>query len=40
MNPVIQSLYERKSVRAYTEQEIPEETVRQILTVLTGPEHT
>lgn len=32
MNPVIQSLYERKSVRAYTEQEIPEETVRQILT--------
>ena len=32
MHPVIQSLYDRKSVRAYTEQEIPEEAVRQIVT--------
>ena len=32
MHPIIQSLYDRKSVRAYTEQEIPEEAVRQILT--------
>ncbi len=32
MNPVIQSLMERKSVRAYTGQEIPEEAVQTILT--------
>ena len=31
MHPVIQSLMERKSVRAYTDQEIPEEAVQQIL---------
>ena len=31
MHPVIESLMERKSVRAYTDQEIPEETVQQIL---------
>lgn len=31
MNPVIQSLTERKSVRVYTEQEIPEEAVQTIL---------
>ena len=33
MHPIIQSLYDRKSVRAYTEQEIPEEAVQQILEV-------
>ena len=32
MNPVIQSLLERKSVRAYTDQEIPEAAVQTILT--------
>ncbi|MBO7664175.1 MAG: nitroreductase family protein [Clostridia bacterium] len=32
MHPIIQSLYDRKSVRAYTEQEIPEDAVRQIVT--------
>lgn len=31
MNPVIQSLMERKSVRAYTDQEIPEESVQTVL---------
>ena len=31
MNPVIRSLFSRKSVRAYTGREIPEETVQQIL---------
>ncbi len=31
MNPVIESLYSRKSVRAYTGQGIPEETVQAIL---------
>ena len=31
MNPVIQSLCDRKSVRAYTGQNIPEEAVEQIL---------
>lgn len=31
MNPVIQSLFDRKSVRAYTGREIPEEDVRTIL---------
>lgn len=32
MHPFIQSLYGRKSVRAYTPEEIPEDAVRQILT--------
>ena len=32
MNPVIQSLFDRKSVRAYTAQEISEEDVQTILT--------
>ena len=32
MHPVLQSLYDRKSVRAYTDQEISEEAVGQILT--------
>ena len=32
MNPVIQSLFDRKSVRAYTGREIPEEDVQTILT--------
>ncbi len=32
MNPIIQALYDRKSVRAYTGEAIPEEAVRQILT--------
>ena len=31
MNPVLQSLFDRKSVRAYTEREISEEDVEQIL---------
>ena len=31
MHPVLQSLTDRKSVRAYTDQEIPEEAVHQIL---------
>lgn len=31
MNPIIQSLYERKSVRAYTGEEIPEPDVQAIL---------
>ena len=31
MNPIIQSLFDRKSVRAYTDQEIPEEAARLIL---------
>lgn len=31
MNPIIRSLTERKSVRAYTDQKIPEEAVRTIL---------
>lgn len=31
MNPVIRSLFDRKSVRAYTGREIPEEHVRMIL---------
>ena len=31
MNPILQSLYERKSVRAYTGEEIPEEAVQSIL---------
>ena len=31
INPVLQSLFDRKSVRAYTEREIPEEDVEQIL---------
>ena len=31
MNPIIRSLYDRKSVRAYTGQEISEETVQAIL---------
>lgn len=31
MNPVIQSLFDRKSVRAYTGREIPEEAVQLIL---------
>ena len=31
MNPIIRSLMERKSVRAYTEQDIPEEAVQTIL---------
>ncbi len=31
MNPVIQSLYDRKSVRVYTDRDIPEESVQQIL---------
>ena len=35
MDPIIRSLYERKSVRAYTEQDIPEEAVREILTAAT-----
>ncbi len=32
MDPVIGSLHARKSVRAFTKREIPEETVREILT--------
>ena len=32
MNPIIASLYGRKSVRAYTEQELSEEEIRTILT--------
>ena len=32
MNPIIQSLLERKSVRAYTDREIPEEAAQAILT--------
>ena len=35
MNPVIQSLYDRKSVRAYTGKKIPEEDVKTILTSAT-----
>ena len=35
MNPVIQSLFERKSVRAYTGQKISEQDVREILTAAT-----
>ena len=35
MHPILQSLYDRKSVRAYTQQEIPEEAVRTILTAAT-----
>ena len=31
MNPIIQSLLERKSVRAFTQQEIPEDIVQEIL---------
>lgn len=31
MNPIIQSLTERKSVRSFTEQEIPEDIVQEIL---------
>ena len=31
MNSIIQSLTERKSVRAFTDQEIPEEIVQEIL---------
>ena len=31
MNPIIRSLYDRKSVRAYEEKSIPEEAVEQIL---------
>ena len=31
MNPILRSLYERKSVRAYTERELSEETVQTIL---------
>ncbi len=31
MNPILQSLYDRKSVRAYTGREIPEEDVQAIL---------
>ncbi len=31
MNSIIQSLFDRKSVRAFTDEEIPEEAVRQIL---------
>ena len=31
MNPVLQSLFDRKSVRAYTEREISEEDVEKIL---------
>ena len=31
MNPVLQSLFDRKSVRVYTDQEIPEEAVQTIL---------
>ncbi len=31
MNPIIRSLMERKSVRAYTEQDIPEDAVQTIL---------
>ena len=36
MNPVIRSLLERKSVRAYTDQEIPEEAVQTILAAAAG----
>ena len=32
MNPIIQSLYERKSVRAYTGETIPEQDIQTILT--------
>ena len=32
MNETIRQLYERKSVRAFTDREIDEETVREILT--------
>lgn len=35
MNPIIESLYHRKSVRAYTDREIPEETVQTILAAAT-----
>ena len=35
MNPIIESLYRRKSVRAYTEQDISEAEVRTILTAAT-----
>ena len=35
MNPIIESLYARKSVRAYTDQPIPEETVQTILRAAT-----
>ena len=35
MNQIIRSLYDRKSVRAYTEQEIPEEAVQTILSAAT-----
>ena len=35
MNPIIESLYQRKSVRAYTDREIPEETVQTILAAAT-----
>ena len=34
-NPTIQSLFDRKSVRAYTDEPIPEEAVRTILTAAT-----
>ncbi|MCR4875710.1 MAG: nitroreductase family protein [Clostridiales bacterium] len=36
MNQIIESLLERKSVRAYTGQEIPEEAVRTILNAAAG----
>ena len=36
MNPIIQSLTERKSVRAYTGQEIPEDAVQAILAAAAG----
>ena len=35
MNPIVESLFSRKSVRAYTDREIPEEAVRTILTAAT-----
>ena len=35
MNPIIQSLYDRKSVRAYIGKKIPEEDVQTILTAAT-----
>lgn len=35
MNPIIESLYSRKSIRAYTDREIEEEDVRLILTAAT-----
>ena len=35
MNPVIQSLFDRKSVRAYTDQEIPEQAIHTILSAAT-----